>query len=96
MFYHKMACSLCQGFYIKFKILNQFMMRRGMNIKRESRFLATEHFFGRFYYNWVRQTKLTNCLLKFVFVWSILYQTKFIHEKCINALNTSVSSCSSF
>lgn len=41
MFYHKMACSLCQGFYIKFKILNQFMMRRGMNIKRE----ATEHFF---------------------------------------------------
>lgn len=45
MFYHKMACSLCQGFYIKFKILNQFMMRRGMNIKRGSRFLATEHFF---------------------------------------------------
>lgn len=45
MFYHKMACSLCQGFYIKFKILNQFMIRRGMNIKRESRFLATEHFF---------------------------------------------------
>lgn len=41
MFYHKMACSLCQGFYLKFKILNQFMMRRGMNIKRE----ATEHFF---------------------------------------------------
>lgn len=45
MFYHKMACSLCQGFYLKFKILNQFMMTRGMNIKRGGRFLATEQFF---------------------------------------------------
>lgn len=45
MFYHKMECSLCRGFNIKFKILNQFMMRRGMNIRRESRFLAIQHFF---------------------------------------------------